>query len=152
MTKVGFYIIDTAEADSRLRLALRLTDKAFCRGHRVYLNCESEAQARELDERLWTFRPSSFLPHSIAPLIPGEQEGELSEREAPISLGWTQEPGTHNDLLINLRGEIPQFFSRFKRVAELVNQEPQRLQALRDSYRIYRARGYPLEQHNLASV
>ncbi|MEO0438509.1 MAG: DNA polymerase III subunit chi [Pseudomonadota bacterium] len=146
MTKVGFYIIDTTEADSRLRLALRLTDKAFSRGHRVYLNCECETQAKELDERLWTFRPSSFLPHSIVNRQAGEQQ------EEPILLGWSQGPGTHNDLLINLQSTIPEFFSRFERVAELVNQEPQRLQALRDSYRIYRDRGYPLEQHKLASV
>ena len=50
MTRVGFYIIDGEDADSRLRLALRLTDKAHQRGHRVFLNAETEAEARALAE------------------------------------------------------------------------------------------------------
>ena len=42
----------------------------------------------------------------------------------------------------NLDSRVPAFFERFARIAEVVNQEPQTRQALRDSYRFYRQRGY----------
>ncbi len=142
MTRVGFYIVENTDPPSRLRLALRLTDKAHRRGHRIYLHCESEIQARELDEQLWTFRPASFLPHGLV----------TEEPHAQICLAWGQSPESHDDLLINLQPQVPTFVGRFRRVAELVNQEQARLAALRNSYRHYRERGYQLEEHRLASV
>jgi DNA polymerase-3 subunit chi len=142
LTRVGFYIVENTDPDSRLRLALRLTEKAHRQGHRVFVNCEDEPQARRLDEELWTFRPASFVPHALITATPGEQ----------VCLAWGQEPDGHDDLLVNLQTNVPPFFARFHRVAELVNQEPERLEALRASWRHYRERGYALEEHRLASV
>lgn len=142
MTRVGFYIVENSDADSRVRLALRLCEKAHKRGHRIFINAESEQQARQLDEQLWTFRASSFLPHALISQDSGAQ----------ICIGWGQEPAGHDDLLINLTPRVPGFIGRFQRVAELVNQEPARLEALRASWRHYRERGYALEEHRLASV
>lgn len=142
MTRVGFYIVENTDPGSRLRLALRLTEKAHRHGHRVFLNCEDEDQARRLDEGLWSFRAASFVPHALITTSGDEQ----------VCLAWGQEPATHDDLLVNLRSSVPPFFARFQRVAELVNQEPDRLEALRASWRHYRERGYELEEHRLASV
>lgn len=142
MTRVGFYIVESEDAASRFRLALRLTEKAHQQGHRVFINAETESAARELDEQLWSFRPASFLPHSLYPDDPKEQ----------ICIGWGQEPQTHEDLLINMQLQVPPFIGRFTRVAELVNREPARREALRDSWRHYKQRGYNVEEHRLTSV
>ena len=139
MTLVGFYVVQTSDPGQRLRVAARLVDKAFQRGHRVFINATDEAQASELNELLWSFRPASFLPHGL-------HEQEHSET---IAIGWGQEPNNHNDLLINLQLEIPSFFSRFARVAEVVTQEPDSLAALRKSWTFYKERGYQLEKHDL---
>ncbi len=139
MTLVGFYVVQTSDPGQRLRVAARLADKAFQRGHRIFINATDEAQATELNELLWSFRPPSFLPHGL-------HGQEHSER---IAIGWGQEPDNHNDLLINLQLEIPSFFSRFSRVAEVVTQEPDSLAALRKSWTFYKERGYQLEKHDL---
>ena len=139
MTRVGFYVVQQAGGDGRLNVAARLADKAFGQGHRIFINAASEVQARQLDELLWSFRPASFLPHALL----GQEDRE------PVVIGWGQDPQTHDDLLINLKLEIPPFFSRFRRVAEVVTQDEQSLQALRDSWRFYRERGYQLEKHDL---
>lgn len=139
MTLVGFYVVQSSEPGQRLRVAARLADKAFQRGHRIFINASDETQACELDELLWHFRPASFLPHGLH----GQEHSET------ISIGWGQEPDTHNDLLINLQLEIPSFFSRFQRVAEVVTQEPISLAALRKSWTFYNERGYQLEKHDL---
>jgi DNA polymerase-3 subunit chi len=140
VTRVGFYVVQAAEPGKRLQVAARLADKAFGQGHRIYINAESREQASALDELLWSFRPSSFLPHALA----GEEDGH------PIAIGWGQDPGNHNDLLINLRLDIPPFFSRFQRVAEVVTQDEASLAALRKSWLFYKERGYQMEKHDLS--
>jgi len=132
-------VVSAAGASQRLHVASRLADKAFSRGHNIFINTASEVQARELDELLWTFRPASFLPHGLL----GSADSDK------IGIGWGQDPGQHNDLLINLQLEIPDFFSRFKRVAEVVTQDESSLSALRESWKFYRDRGYELEKHDL---
>jgi DNA polymerase-3 subunit chi len=139
MTRVGFYVVQAAEQGHRLQVAVRLADKAFQQGHRIFINAVDEIQARSLDELLWSFRPASFLPHGLH----GQEHSDT------IAIGWGQEPQDHNDLLINLQLDIPSFFSRFQRVAEVVTQDPASLQALRESWKFYKERGYQLEMHDL---
>jgi DNA polymerase-3 subunit chi len=139
MTRVGFYVVQAAEPGQRLSVAVRLADKAFQRGHRIFINAADEAQARALDELMWSFRPSSFLPHGLH----GQEHSDT------VAIGWGQEPHKHSDLLINLQLEIPSFFSRFARVAEVVTQDPDSLDALRASWTFYKERGYQLEKHDL---
>jgi len=139
VTRVGFYVVQATEAIQRLHVAVRLADKAFVRGHRIYINAVDKPQALALDELLWSYRPASFLPHALAGDGPSEQ----------IAIGWGQDPGEHDDLLINLRLEIPAFFSRFQRVAEVVTQDSDSLDALRRSWTFYKERGYQLEKHDL---
>ena len=139
MTRVGFYVVQAAQQGQRLQVAVRLADKAFQRGHRIFINAVDEAQARALDELLWSFRPASFLPHGLH----GQEHSDT------IAIGWGQEPENHNDLLINLQLEIPAFFSRFARVAEVVTQDDASLAALRASWKFYKERGYQLEKHDL---
>jgi DNA polymerase-3 subunit chi len=139
MTLVGFYVVQSAEPGQRLQVAVRLADKAFQRGHRIFINASDESQASELDELLWSLRPASFLPHGLH----GQKHSDS------IGIGWGQEPELHNDLLINLQLAIPPFFSRFQRVAEVVTQEPASLAALRASWKFYKERGYQLEKHDL---
>lgn len=140
MTKVGFYVIQSDAPGARLSVAARLAEKAFQAGHRIFINASDEQQARELDDLLWSHRPGSFLPHGL--------QGD--EHTDTIAIGWGQEPTNHNDLLINLQLEIPAFFSRFDRVAEVVTQDAGSLDALREAWRFYKARGYQLEKHDLA--
>ncbi len=139
MTRVGFYVVQAAGVDQRLQVAARLAGKAFGQGHRILINAADKPQAEELDRLLWTYRPASFLPHSLLG----------SQPEQPISIGWGQDPSGHDDLLINLQLGVPDFFSRFHRVAEVVTQDPSSLSALRASWSFYKERGYKLEKHDL---
>ncbi|EEB79165.1 MAG: DNA polymerase III subunit chi [Halioglobus sp.] len=139
MTRVGFYVVQAAAAGQRLEVAARLADKAYAQGHNIYINATDKPQAQALNELLWSFRPASFMPHALA----GEEQSEQ------IAIGWGQDPGKHSDLLINLQLEIPSFFSRFARVAEVVTQDEDSLAALRKSWLFYKERGYHLEKHDL---
>jgi len=139
VTRVGFYVVQAAAAGQRLEVAARLAGKAYTQGHNIYINATDKPQAQALNELLWSFRPASFMPHALA----GEEQSEQ------IAIGWGQDPGKHSDLLINLQLEIPSFFSRFARVAEVVTQDEDSLAALRKSWLFYKERGYHLEKHDL---
>lgn len=140
MTKVDFYILASG---SREQTACKLIEKAYKLGHRIYIHTESKQQAKHVDELLWTFRDGSFVPH--------EQYQPGATSESPIQIGCHDSPETESEVLINLANEVPLFFSRFLRVAELVGSEPISKTQGRDRFRFYRDRGYPLDTHDINS-
>ena len=139
MTRIDFYVVADEGPDARLTVAARLADKALGRGHRLFIHALNEAQATRLDDVLWSFRASSFIPHALY----NHRDNE------PVVIGWGQDPDEHNDVLINLAPEAPPYFSRFNRVAEVVTQDAEHLEAMRAAWRFYRDRGYPLAKHDL---
>lgn len=141
MTRIDFYILKTAAPLEGERFACRLAEKAYDQGHRLYLHVPEEAASR-LDELLWSFRAGSFVPHE-------RLEGGEPDPDTPVHIGSGQTPGPHDDVLINLAPEVPLFFSRFQRVAEIVAGDEAQRAAGRERYRFYRDRGYPLKVHDL---
>jgi len=139
MTKVDFYILEDPAAHQQF--ACRLAEKAWQQGHRVYIHTRDAAQSRQMDDLLWTFRDGSFLPHSLDDAADAEQ--------VSVHIGHEGEPSQHDDVLINLDNEVPLFFSRFQRVAEVVAGDEQEKQAGRERFRFYRDRGYPLDSHTI---
>ena len=63
--QVDFYILETAAAHEQLRTACRLAEKAWHKGHRVFIHTDSKETARSLDDMLWTYRQDSFVPHAL---------------------------------------------------------------------------------------
>ncbi len=122
-------------------MACRLAGKAWQQGRRVYLHTNSDAESRHLDRLLWTFRQDSFIPH-------GMFEGSDPELN-PVLIGHMEDIGEEHDVLVNLAVEVPQFFSRFNRVAEFVDHDPEIKKTGRDRYSFYRDRGYPLNTHEI---
>ena len=139
MTQVDFYILPSPDPSARLDFACKLTEKAWRMGHRIYLHCSDAAQREDLDARLWRFKGETFIPH-------GDAE---DDQVAPVVLGLGEDPGQHQDLLVNLDLRIPDFFKRFARVAEIVVEDPAIRLAARESFRFYREHGYPLQDHRL---
>lgn len=142
MTKIDFYVGKTSNLQARLRLACRLVVKAHQQQLHTYIHTDSPVTSSRLDDLLWTFEPLSFIPHALAP----SQDSDIH-----ILIGHHHEPMENCDLLINLSNETPSFFSRFKRLAEILDQEPAVIQAGRKRYQFYRDRGYNLEYHQLNS-
>ncbi len=152
MTQVDFYILTTDSIDSRLRLACRITEKAIQRSQHVFVNSASEADARKLDGLLWTFSQGSFIPHLIVSerleqtpvesvLIGIDRQSEEDDGGGRLGENW--------DVMINLAPGVPGFFSRYARVAEVIDADPARREQGRDRYRFYRDRGYELKTHNI---
>lgn len=146
MTRIDFYVLGTTEPLTRLLLVCRLAEKAAGSGQRMFVHADDASLLAELDELLWTFRASSFVPHRL--LDAHEPADRVDDDHVQLSRGA---PGPDRRLLVNLAAEVPPFFSRFERTLEVVDQsEPVRAQG-RARYRFYRHRGYPLKHHELAA-
>ena len=143
MTQVDFYVLGDSEQRSRLRFACRLADKIFRMGQRVFIHTESAEQTQELDTLLWTFQQNSFLPHCVLQ--------DADDTPPPVLLGHDAEPDASHQVLINLAADVPLFFSRFERVAELINTDNTVREQGRSRYSFYKQRGYPLRTHEIKS-
>jgi len=144
VTQIDFYILQTDSEEPRLKVACRLTEKALRQQQRVFLYPASHGEARRLDEILWTFSQGSFIPHRIAD---GNEPREWLE---PVLIGSAHpEREMDCDVLINLADEVPEFFSRYQRVAEIVDADAARREKGRERFRFYRDRGYQLQTHQV---
>jgi len=141
MTKIDFYILPEQSNQSSELLTCRLVEKAFHKQHNIYIHAASSEQANHLDDLLWTFNQGSFLPHDIV--------NQDRKSNAPITIGYQDAPQIDYDVMINLSEEIPSFFSRFTRVAEVVDRTTNARNQARERYRFYRDRGYTLDTHEL---
>jgi DNA polymerase-3 subunit chi len=98
-----------------------------------------------MDDLLWTYRDGSFLAH----LTIEDAERSDPEGRTPVLLGHGESPGNQDGLLINMSTEVPTFFSRFSRVAEIVAGDDDERKTARERFRFYRDRGYQMNTHNL---
>lgn len=149
MTRVDFYILPDADIRQRHLFACKLVEKAFRLGHSIYVHSDDGAQANAVDQLLWSFRSSSFIPHRVC-----HDPASPTKTSEPVQIGYSMTDAQHpphvlKDLLINLSQGVPDCFSRFERVMEIVIQEPQVQEITRANYRFYRDRGYRLQTHDL---
>ena len=138
MTQIDFY----TQADDKLQAACRLTAKARQHGMRVTLFCPDQGAAARLDRMLWTVPATGFLPHCS----PDDRLAAVT----PVLIDAKGETLVHDELLINLHDTWPAFFSRYRRLAEIVGADDADRTQARDRYRFYRDRGYTIRTHNLS--
>lgn len=141
LIRVDFYLLASDQNDTRWLVACRLLEKAYAKGHKVYVLCNNKQDAELLDELLWTFKEDSFIPHNL--------QGEGPEPPPPIQIGYEQEPRGFNDILLNLSNSIPSFYARFKRIMELVINVETEKEKSRAHYRDYRAKNCELHTHQI---
>jgi len=140
MGQVNFYILQNSIENARQQLACRLTEKAYHLGHQIYIHTDSESSSQQLDELLWSFRAASFLPHAL----------QASSSAEPIAIGHTTPPESGYQVLINLGSTIPDFFNRFERVIEIVENGETERQDGRQRFKEYRQQGIDPATHNLS--
>ena len=137
MTQVDFYIL--AQMQQRALFACRLAEKIYRLGKRVYIHTADERHSQMLDDLLWTFQSGSFVPH--------ECYQDHSAAQSPVLIGHHAQPLADADVLINISDELPMFYSRFARVAEIVDGEEAVKLKGRDRFRVYREQGCTMLSH-----
>lgn len=147
MTRIDFYILQDNASEARWHFACRLIEKAFRQGHRILVNLGNSIDGKTFDDLLWSFKPESFIPHSLV------DDSSTAVAQAPVLIyqqAPTQMPFPfEQSLLINLAAEVPAVFSQFERLSEIVIQEENVLKNTREHYHFYRKGGYSIEHRKI---
>lgn len=139
--RVDFYLLSESTHQANWLFACRLLEKAYHRGHRIFVICENQQDALYLDERLWTYKEDSFIPHNL--------QGEGPEPPPAVQIGYQQDPRGFDDILINMTTSIPDFHPKFRRLIEIISADEQAKQQARTHFREYRKLGYEIHTHNV---
>ncbi len=147
MTEINFYVSKEQGLDNRLAVVYRLLNLALKRDLYVHIHTGSEELSKKVDDYLWKNEISSFIPHSII----SDDDDSLNKPDKlnRVNISHDFEPMENCDYLINLSIERPLFFSRFTKVAEIIDTEDEILTAGRKRYSFYRDRGYTLGYYKL---
>lgn len=141
MTQIDFYILSHTTLEARFDFACRLAETILRKQYRIHVHCDDETQARAFDKHLWEFREDSFVPHALL--------DEQTTPPSPVTIGWQTMPPPGVEVMLNLALEIPQGFSQFERVAEIICQHQAMLTAKRDCWQTYKSRGYLVKSHQI---
>jgi DNA polymerase-3 subunit chi len=144
--RVDFYVSKDSSSDSgsqfTLLTACRIAEKALTAGHRIHIRMRSNEECEKLDALMWTFRDRSFIPHELSsdPIdsCPVTISSEINEK--------------HVDMLLNVAHEVPENIKQFQRIAEIIDNQPESINAGRERYRVYRENGLDPQHHEVSSA
>jgi DNA polymerase-3 subunit chi len=147
--RVDFYVTGESGEAARLRLACRVTEKAYLGGHRVVVFCDDPAVLPRFDELLWTFGDGSFVPHDVV-------TAEGAGCAAPVALTTGPLPADPSpddrwQVLVNLGATVPAWHARFARIAEFLDARPEVRAAGRERFKTYRASSIEPHTHNVGA-
>ncbi|ESE41971.1 MULTISPECIES: DNA polymerase III subunit chi [Shewanella] len=148
MTQALFYLLPPMGENTALsdmyQLACRLAQQGFINQQQVYIHCQDKNIAFEIDELLWQFEPSAFVPHNL--------KGEGPTTGSPVEIGFDRlGPNKSRQLLINLADQVPPFAVNFGQIFDFVANDDQHKAIARERYRQYRGLGIELTTQNLAT-
>ncbi len=141
MTRIDFYVLKTGKFNLQEHFACQLAEKIYKSGHQLLIHTESQNSARNLDNMLWTFRDCGFIPHALY-----QKSHNAIE---PVIISHFDDIDSHSDVMLNMAQQVPSFFSRFQRVTEIVNNDPNDKETARARFKFYRDRGYQIVTHDV---
>jgi DNA polymerase-3 subunit chi len=144
--RVDFYVLKSAAAKQRWLFACRLTEKAYLRDLRIVIVNATLAEAKELDELLWTFNERSFIPHQIC------LDGQPLDQSTPVHLTLESTAIPAADLLVNLAPGLPAQFPQYPRIAEIIDADEERRRLGRERFKAYRDLKFTLQTHQIDDV
>ena len=139
MPQADFYVLPAADPAVRQRFLCRLAEKIVPTGHQLYVHCTSEAEARAVDQLLWSFRDESFIPHQLA----------TADGDAPVIIGWQDDQIPGNHVFVNLTEDLPAQVTGTERVVEIVVQVDAVLASTRRNFKHYKDAGYHINMNDM---
>jgi len=140
MAQATFYLIAKPRfRDEPLLLVCELAKKAFDSGRSVLILARSLEQAEQLDEKLWDFDESAFVPHQIA--------GDDDDAITPVLIVPPGMQAPDRALVINLRDEA--VAGTFERVLEVVPDDETQRAGSRERWKTYKAAGLDVAKHDM---
>jgi DNA polymerase-3 subunit chi len=135
MTRVEFFF----NVEDKLQKLAELSEKAIAKNVKLLMLAKTNEAAIQIQAYLWSL-PQQFLPNhpSYHPLVV----------QTPIIVDWFIDEPPHDEVLINMQHPQPVFFSRFRRLIEIVGMDEEEKVQARIRYKFYRDRGYEIKNYD----
>lgn len=135
MTRVEFFF----NVEDKLQKLAELSEKATAKNVKLLMLTQTNEAALQIQDYLWRL-PQQFLPNHPAhhPLA----------AQTPIIVDWRVDEPPHDEVLINMQHPQPVFFSRFRRLIEVVGTSEEEKIEARVRYKFYRDRGYEIKNYD----
>lgn len=133
MTRIDFH----SNVSDKLAYVCRLIRKAHAANCKLVVYHREPTVLKRLDEALWTFSDTDFLPHVM-------RQNKLAAMTSIVLSDSDQIPCPHYELLINLTSRAPENFTAFQRMIEIISADEQDKLAGRERYRHYQQQGHNL--------
>ncbi len=135
MAKVSFYLFEKSP-ERQVESACRLSRKILRQSERVWMLCDDAELRQQLDERLWSFDASSFLPHGI------------DQPQASICIS-AQKPKQADWIIFNFNSEALEPDPKFSHIIEIIENNETAKQIGRKKFKQYRSYGLVPNTHKL---
>ena len=139
--RIDLYFLEANATDGRLRLACKIIDLAYRSGHSVFLRTRDDQESDLLDDLLWTFSQSSFIPHV--------RNNDNSDLTAPLRIGHHPPQSGSAEVVVSVADQPVEDYSNFVRIAEVVGFDEIDKQSGRSRFKFYRDQGLELETHRI---
>lgn len=135
MPNVSFYVLSNDNINAFYKTIIQITVKAHQAENQVLIYSNHLQRLKQLDDYLWSFSETSFVPHIFA-----QNDQEIDEID-PIVLADFEPIQPQKDLLIQLADHAPENFSQYQRIIEVLYNEPEYLALGRERFKFYRRHG-----------
>jgi len=140
MPRADFYLIDKPRfRDDPLLLVCELAKRAFDSGQPTLILARSLDEAERLDEKLWEFDETAFIPHQIA--------GDEDDAITPVLIVPPDISTADRSLVINLRDDCAP--GLFERVLEVVPADEAQRTGSRARWKTYQHAGFEVAKHDI---
>ena len=127
MTKVSFYLFEKSD-ERQVESTCRLCRKILRQHAKIWLHCPDPALQQQLDEQLWRFDPSSFLPHGI------------DQHNVPICIS-AQLPNRLEWIVFNFNNQALELNNQFSHIIEIIENHEAAKVIGREKFKKYRQQG-----------
>ena len=112
MTQIIFYSSAPLQVENTL---FALIEKSIEKGYKSLLLFLDKEKCSMIDEKLWTYKQNSFLPHL------SEDEEISNEVDIPIYLSTKNENPYEAEILFSIDGFLPDNINNFERVIIIID-------------------------------
>lgn len=135
MAKISFYLFEKSP-ERQVESTCRLCRKISRQAEKIWIHCPDQNIQQQLDERLWSFDPQSFLGHGI------------DQVDSPICIS-SGLPDQSDWIVFNFNSQPLEQATQFSHIIEIVENYEAAKQVGREKYKAYRRLGLSPQTHKL---
>lgn len=138
-TEIIFLTLSVA---NKLRVVCDVVENEFSVGNKVVINVADDNDGKTLDNMIWSWKQSSFIPHNFTELLAGAKQD-------PVIISTNISENISYDTLVLVDPADLEICNTYKKVIDFAEKyNPTKLETDRKRYKLYRDKKYKIETLN----